>query len=357
MSLCVALGYCRKDREQAVRWLESVKQLGALREHRLFLLPAFDCEPIPEILPFTGLTDLRRVASEWSATAPSADASGPNSVFRTFSRYFRDNKLGPWFFCEPDCILLVPDALDRLEAEYLSARAPFMGAYVDRPIPRLNGTMICPQDAANIASIALPMRTPDNRLEIAFDVACAQDIMPRAHRTNLIQNVYGSAPFASREDFDARVSREAVCYHSEKSMTIFQYLGGAVHAEPLADGSQSADSVRLTEADPPAQNSTQEGGDAPCPMKESPSIHQGSNGAATSEPEAAPTSRAIPGLVEEDGTWAHGMGDTITPPKPWKELTADEKTERRRQQMAVARASRGKPKAKKRRKRGISKSK
>lgn len=333
----VALGYCRKDREQAARWLESVKQLGALREHRLFLMPSFDCEPIPEILPFTGLTDLRRVASEWSATASSTDASGPNSVFRTFARYFRDNKLGPWFYCEPDCILLTPDALDRLEAEYRSARAPFMGAYVDRPIPRLNGTMICPQDAANIASIALPMRTPDNRLEIAFDVACAQDVMPRAHRTNLIQNVYGSAPFTSREDFDARVSKQAVCYHSEKSMTIFQYLGGAVHAEPQADGSQSADSVRLTEADPPAQTKlTQEFlDDIRKQIIEDGQLNKGTC------PECK---QPIFGESDEPCL------SCLTKRKPWKELTAEEKTERRRQQMAVARASRGKPKAKKRRK-------
>src|SRR5882724_1852572 len=131
----LAMAYHFGDRDQAVRWLEWVKELGGLGTHRLFLMRAFDCKPIPEILPFTDVKDeeqIKEVAGqlEWSSTEPMRSASAPNSMFRQFAWMFYLQKLGHWMFIEPDCIPLSSGWHDKIESGYLKCGKPFFGAHV-----------------------------------------------------------------------------------------------------------------------------------------------------------------------------------------------------------------------------------
>jgi hypothetical protein len=248
----IALAYHSADREQAVRWLEQIKKWGGLGHHVLYLLPAFDCTPIPEILPFVGLTDFHRVSSDWKLSdgIQTVNASGPNSMFRQFARYFYDNKLGPFFFCEPDCIPLYPDSFDKLDAAYLACGKPYFGAYVEHPVPHLNGNSVWSQHAALIPSLILPMKSTDGTRDIAFDVAGGRAVLPQACVTNLIQHLWRAPSFISQEDFDARISKEALFYHSCKDGSIYKYLNGNKEEVGQDGGSGFFRKVFKSESDP-----------------------------------------------------------------------------------------------------------
>jgi hypothetical protein len=229
--MIIAQAYCSHDRSQSIRWQEQIKKWGGLGHHKLFLLRAFDCEPIPEILPFIALTDYLKVTSDWSAGAGNQTncASGPDSMWRMFARYFHFNELGPFFNCEADCIPLFPDSLDRWEAEYLKVGKPFMGAFVDFPVPHLSGCAHYPENAATYPDLILPHRTHDKKREISFDVAGGRVTLPNAHLTKSMQHVWRAPPFTSQADFDARVSKDALFYHACKDGSIYQFLGGGIN--------------------------------------------------------------------------------------------------------------------------------
>jgi hypothetical protein len=71
------------------------------------------------------------------------------------------------------------------------------------------------------------------RFELAFDVAGAKDVLPKAHFTNLIQHIFRHKGFESRFEFDATIDPNAVVFHSCKDGSIFKYLrenlSGVVH--------------------------------------------------------------------------------------------------------------------------------
>lgn len=222
----VALAYHTADRDRAIEWLTQCAKWGALAKHTLYLLPAFDCLPIPEIVPFIGLTDYLRVSSDWRQAdgVRHANANGPNSMFVQFARYFYDNKLGPWFFCESDCIVLKPHSFDKLEEEYIARGKPFMGGYAPAPVPHINGNLIAPENAALIPTLMLPMKSSDGTRDIAFDVAAAREILPQAHATELIQHLWRGPSFTSQEDFDTRIRPDALFYHQCRDGSIYKYL-------------------------------------------------------------------------------------------------------------------------------------
>jgi len=69
--------------------------------------------------------------------------------------------------------------------------------------------------------------TPRGQLqsyELAFDIAGAKDVLPKAHFTNLIQHKFRFKGFESRFEFDAVIDPNAVMFHSDKSGSIYKYL-------------------------------------------------------------------------------------------------------------------------------------
>lgn len=222
------MAYNAADRPRAIEWLEQVRKWDSLKGHTLYLMPAFDCPPIPEIVPFVPLTDYLQVRSNWREAdgVKHADAAGPNSAFRQVASHFYENKLGAYFWCEPDCCPLKPDCFDKLEAEYLSCGKPYLGGFAPAPVPHLNGNLIAPQHAALLPTLMLPMKSDDGTRDIAFDVAAAREILPAAHATNLIQHLWRGPSFTSQEDFDTRIRKDAVFYHQCRDGSIYKYLNG-----------------------------------------------------------------------------------------------------------------------------------
>jgi hypothetical protein len=222
----------------AIRWMKWVKTLGDTAGHRLFLLPAADMdarevvEAAESAFPgaVTVLRDAENIKSDWQSTDLARSAAGPNSAFRQLAWHFFLNKLGPWLFCEMDCIPLKPGWLNAIETEYQRAGKPFMGAHVLIPKvpPHLTGNAVYSEDAVSLAP-TLVMRTnwttPEGTtFELAFDVASATEVLPQSHFTNLIQHEFRHQGFKNRAEVDALVRSDAVMFHSNKDGSLIQLL-------------------------------------------------------------------------------------------------------------------------------------
>lgn len=225
----VAMAYYNGARDQVTRWMTHVAELGGLGNHKLFTMPAFDCDPVPDILPNTRLKDEEQITSDWQNTQPARSAAAPNSMFRQFAWHFYLNKLGPWLFIEPDCVPLVKDWTYILETEYVKGGKPFMGAHVqiERVPEHMSGNGIYPQDTPALApTIVMHTNwvTEGREYELAFDIAGANEVLPQAHFTNLIQHVFRHKGFKTRAEFDALIDPNAVVFHSNKDGSIYQFL-------------------------------------------------------------------------------------------------------------------------------------
>lgn len=141
----VSISIADHEREMAHRWFDWSIELGGTDGHSLYLIPAAGVN-ISDILPkadkaFSGrvtiLKDDEGQTSNWQITEPMRSASGPNSAFRQVAWHFYLNKLGPWFWCELDCIPTRKDWLDRLESRtrLVYPRASRLLAHEDRWIP------------------------------------------------------------------------------------------------------------------------------------------------------------------------------------------------------------------------------
>lgn len=294
----LALSYHTGAREQTLRWLEWVRELGGLGRHTLYTICAFDCEPVPDILPNIKIADAERLTGDWQAEKPARSAAAPNSMLRTFAWKFYLEKLGPWLFIEPDAIPLKPGWIDILEAEYISGKQPFMGnrVLIERVPEHMTGNGIYPQNTPELAPTLL-MRTnwksEGSEYELAFDIAGAKEILRQAHFTPLIQHIFRHPGFKTREEFDVVIDPNAVVFHSCKDGSIFQFLG-TKNNTLLVDASPAAVERFAkvhNEAMAPFQAAIEKGGDVPCPPESSviqSSVEDGSNGAATVQPSVAP---------------------------------------------------------------------
>jgi hypothetical protein len=67
-------------------------------------------------------------------------------------------------------------------------------------------------------------RGQEQSYELAFDIAGAREVLPKAHFTNLIQHKFRFKGFESWSEFYAVIDPNAVVFHSDKSGSIYKYL-------------------------------------------------------------------------------------------------------------------------------------
>lgn len=117
----------------------------------------------------------------------------PNHLFKRLCQHITWNVRKPFLWFEADCVPIVPSWIDQIEAEYNSCGQPFMGARVvaDNVPLHMSGNAVYPSDVLHRATYICKL----NR--IAWDVACAEDIIPQAHWTELIQHIW-----SQKRDFD-----------------------------------------------------------------------------------------------------------------------------------------------------------
>ncbi len=279
----VAISIAEHEIPMAHRWFDFVCELGGTDGHSLHLIFAGNSSPVAGmILPkankaFNGnvstIKDEEEQTSDWQITEPMRSASGPNSSFRQVAWHFYHAKLGPYFWCELDCIPLQKDWMDRLESEYKTCGKPFMGANVEieNVPPHMSGNGIyvnVPENAPTlIQRTEWKPKGQGLRYELAFDIAGAREVMPKAHFTTLIQHKFRFKGFESRYEFDAVIDKNAVVFHSDKKGTIYKYLrenlSGVIAKPDVTEGQKTdVDPTELGFASvgtpspnaPPAQN-------------------------------------------------------------------------------------------------------
>jgi len=160
---------------------------------------------------------------------------GANALFSLTANHFEQRHIGPWFWCEPDCIPLKKGWIDQLEAAYHAGNKPFMGAVMqakepDMPREYLAGCAVYPMDAWKRLSAAW-------REDVAFDVATAPVTVSQASNTPLIQHFWGQKnlppTFVSdkRPDSPANaltlqnINVGSVLFHRNKDGTLLTLLG------------------------------------------------------------------------------------------------------------------------------------
>lgn len=148
-----------------------------------------------------------------------------NYAFQTAALWIAESGIGlPWMWWEPDGIPLVSDWLDQIDVEYHAANKPWMGRFMYgitfTKWIHVNGNLVAPPDA--------PVSCPSVitcGLEKAWDWAAGPDMVPIAHDTKLISNIWtltrdglpssmeGDSPvFRSWEDY-LKVHEPGVVYH------------------------------------------------------------------------------------------------------------------------------------------------
>lgn len=90
----------------------------------------------------------------------------------------------PWLWMEADAVALVPDWIERLQAEYEKAKHLWMGPKV-KQMGHFNGGMIYPPDAANRMPMAMKVT------DLAWDYVTRQEMAHDAHdASHLMQHIW-----------------------------------------------------------------------------------------------------------------------------------------------------------------------
>ena len=217
--MLVVLPVGPQDREQAIRWLNWVEELGGIGSHRLIVACA---RRVPNPTELSRSYGLYVPHDEDERGWPMS----PNHLFKRVAQHITwSPNPEAYFWCEPDCIPLSPDWIDRLESEYRSSGQYFMGANVkvDNTPEHMSGNAIYPK---NVMERAFNIVHADLA---AFDVVAAEQIVGQAHWTNLIQHVWKKEEgrnftFPDQASVDAMVSKDAVVFHQNKDGTLIERL-------------------------------------------------------------------------------------------------------------------------------------
>lgn len=229
--LCV-LPWCDKEFAQELRLLLWMHELGGCKDHEALMVLGSSVsqkeqsEMVDLAKRVFGKVDVIRAFYEdprpWPVNA--------NLMFQRAARHVAESVKKPWFWCEPDCVPLVPGWLDKWEAEYKACGKPYMGFIVKEP-PHLTGCAVYPPD------ISIYSPHPLLCEQVAFDVVDVGKIIPNAHHTKLYHhqwfygvppqpaNSYSSAATTFKTVNDLNIiSPSAVLFHRNKDGTLIERL-------------------------------------------------------------------------------------------------------------------------------------
>lgn len=215
-----------------VKW---IAELGPCHKHTLNILPHASLvggRRLGALLDASvGVFNSTRLLAPVERIDNETWPAGANHMFRSLLK--RDINR-PFLWLEPDCEPLRKGWLDAIEAEYLKCGKPFMGHNVisnkkDLPRNSLAGCAVYPADTAPL----IPLIT---KPDLAFDIAIASHVMPRAHVTLLIYQFWGKKDLpptfvseAKRSGVKnaltlAHIPEEAVLYHRVKDQSLEHLL-------------------------------------------------------------------------------------------------------------------------------------
>lgn len=207
----------------AVKWLDWCATLGGIADTELVILapPDFQLPDSARAWKNVILIRDRDNIKGWPV--------GPNSAFRqlAWAIFYRKNGNNePWLFCEPDCIPLRREWLAELREAYARAGKPFMGAHVPGAATypeHMSGNAVYPAKAVSLA----PSLVSEKKMNVAWDIRSAFQVVPQMAATDLIFQLYRHPPFRSLDELHAEVPASAALFHSDKYGAIADLLSGA----------------------------------------------------------------------------------------------------------------------------------
>lgn len=217
---------------QAEFWLEWVRETKAGERHEIILMPGKQVDgKFRQEMDELAKAGFRKVSSVPDHEGIDGHPKGPNSFMRQAVWHCQMQEIYPWMFCEPDNIPLHADSFDAAEAEYLSCGKPFWGSFrkgSGLTPDYLSGNMILPKDALLLAPKLTRTGLSRDGVELAFDIVAAEDILPRAFFTKLLQqepkHEDGSSwSFATKEDMSI-ISPQAKFFHPCKDGSLIKML-------------------------------------------------------------------------------------------------------------------------------------
>jgi hypothetical protein len=156
----------------------------------------------------------------------------------------------PFLFMEPDAVPLCEGWIDQIEVEYRACGSPFMGDYVD--LSSLGDGGIDHMSGIAVYDWNLSIHAPrlfncnNGKEEFAWDIFAASDIVPKMHRTNLIQHDWEKYRKKPVDVSSPRLG--AVIYHPDKQGVLLNDgLAGplnSVQGEPATGAPVSVSSFK-----------------------------------------------------------------------------------------------------------------
>ena len=226
--MLVVLSFCNKDATLALANAEWIASLGGSNEHRWLVA----CNQL------AGATDMpQRICDALRVKYAQVELlvhydederpwpRAQNHAFQRSAQYVANKYNCPWLWLECDAIPLGDGWLDALEAEYVRAGKPFMGMLVD--VVTVQGQAI-PTHLSGVS--VYPGNVPGHSVNImrcggiAFDMAGAEEVLPKAHFTKLLAHKYQCPSITRDEEFEAWVPRDSVLFHQQKTPQIIEYL-------------------------------------------------------------------------------------------------------------------------------------
>jgi hypothetical protein len=241
--MIVAISYYPNDEALMRRWAAHVQKLGPYPKHEFILAVAHKAstagiqQPLAESFGKFTLIECWHTEKGWPVSC--------NKSFEEIARHQMMGDRKPFLFMEPDAVPLVPDWIDRIEAEYQSCGKPFMGDFVglknamEGGIDHMSGIAVYHGLSASYAPSLF------NNETVAWDIVSAKDVLPNMHWTRLIHHdweaKFGQTHQWRKENVDASFVREgAVIYHPDKRGVLFNDglagEGNRVQGEPETGG-------------------------------------------------------------------------------------------------------------------------
>jgi len=221
--MIVAISYHQGDQQLMARWANRVKQLGPYLNHEIILSPCHGATTDKILLPLQNC--FRKVSVVPSGHTEKGWPVSCNRAFQNICWHSILQTRQPFLFMEPDAIPLCEGWIDQIEAEYRACGRPFMGDFVElstsdaKGIDHMSGIAVYDWNL----SIHAPrlFNCSNGKDEFAWDIWAASDIIPKMHRTNLIQHDWrgtGDQPHQWRKNnVDPSFVKEgAVIYHPDK---------------------------------------------------------------------------------------------------------------------------------------------
>ena len=226
----VVFTFCERDKEQATRVLNWQAELAPHQPNDLHLLTdeGVECSELVRIAQ----SSWQKVHLHRIAPCPLKWPACNNHTFVEVCKIVAQFKK-PWLLWETDMIPTKSDWLQCLEAEYVTAKRPFMGAWVDE-YDILNGGALYPANVLEWIPNFLKKPAVD---QIAYDCAIAPEIINFVHPANhLMPNIFyqrangrpggmsPNVPKWTRPMFNWVVGHDCCLLHRDKSGDCIPFL-------------------------------------------------------------------------------------------------------------------------------------